>query len=812
MNRMRDHFSRFRVSKRKLCVALLIFSAVVVLSSGCRRKQQGDSGNLLNLENLENEPKDYVRSVVLEPDLTDSKKYIDLTLLLQDGGLSQAMSVDQLSASKSEYSSLAGLAAASASGGSPENKRMRLDTIRINRPLPPSVLKSAGSLFGLQLSLTSKSVIKVFRWFDSEIEEKGTPAFALTDLPVNSDGLRRLRTGDLVVLPIEGQLLTAVDGSFIRNSFTAGRVFDSLLGSSLTGEAQNGIRANLLVSGRFELHIMKVAQNQVRVRFFQLNERSLGTSAGLNAFFSAQMTLLPLSRLQQVGEIKKSANLRVTRGGKLNLPAPLSRLSESSVLNGGAQQPAAGGESFEKEIQKRPDGLLEFSANINVTPEYIQQQAISRMDSVLSRVNPQLSVRIRKTADSLKAYSDQEIRFDAGIKWNEARRGLQQFYADYVFDLRDEQALEAYLQAVSGGAELLSSRVDLAKFIESGKPLHNLVLAERLARAQASKANPSVSRLLNVNSRSEISESRFDINMGRQLSFSLSEAWQREKYQLIRPDLSGVFSGFLTRWSFRQGTQFGLVNERRERNSGFMSDAMSQSGEQSVYWYSQELDSRTIGQTHLRNFFVQAHNILGPVAVSLGLDKLYGGEAEGRFRGRIVVGFGPRLLEKFFAQNLHNENMIWRSAAAVSESFDNTFGLPFLVIPAGMPSGLAGSSDEAACQKIATNWGSFYCHYLAEQFIPRWRTARNDRSAEARSLFFESFFSAGFGANKIGSDILARIILQWAVESQGRLTPEDVVVVLEGRHAGSSSLSFNPSISYGNSQLVELLGHTLPAW
>lgn len=179
----------------------------------------------------------------------------------------------------------------------------------------------------------------------------------------------------------------------------------------------------------------------------------------------------------------------------------------------------------------------------------------------------------------------------------------------------------------------------------------------------------------------------------------------------------------MTRWSFKQSTLFGLVGEKRERSSGFMSDVMTQMGMQSAYWYAQEVDSRTFGQSHLSQFFIQAHNILGPVATSLGIDKFYSGEADGRFRGRIVLGFAPALLDRFFDEKLASETQIWRSAAQVSESFDNTFGLPFLVIPAGMPSGLVGSADRQLVRSwprigevfIVTTWQTSFCHVSARR-------------------------------------------------------------------------------------------------
>lgn len=62
-----------------------------------------------------------------------------------------------------------------------------------------------------------------------------------------------------------------------------------------------------------------------------------------------------------------------------------------------------------------------------------------------------------------------------------------------------------------------------------------------MARAQALQGNASVTRLLNLNSQSEISESRFDIHFGRQVSYELSESWQRDRYNLARSgDVNGL--------------------------------------------------------------------------------------------------------------------------------------------------------------------------------------------------------------------------------------------------------------------------------
>ncbi|NBW80447.1 hypothetical protein EBR21_01715, partial [bacterium] len=197
---------------------------------------------------------------------------------------------------------------------------------------------------------------------------------------------------------------------------------------------------------------------------------------------------------------------------------------------------------------------------------------------------------------------------------------------------------------------------------------------------------------------------------------------------------------------------------------------------------------------------------------SLGLDQLYAGEVDGRFRGRIVVGLPSLTLDKIFDPGLAIESLVWRAAGRVASSFDNTFGLPFLVIPSGVPASVVGTANEEPCRVIAANWGSFYCHYLAQEFLPRLRDAQFSRTTEAKARFLETFFSKGFGANKIGSDVLARILIQMGIELGGKLSGSELLVVLEGRHQGSSAAEFNPRVTYGNSEVLHLLEQTLPAW
>ncbi|NBW80614.1 hypothetical protein EBR21_02565, partial [bacterium] len=551
-----------------LLVASVFFLSTPLLLVSCKRNKNTSSGGASSFAAADQEIRDYVRNAVIEP----SGDVVELSSLLSDGSTSADIQVDGFNASQSEYSSIVAMTGIQSGFNIADAKPTRLETLNIHKSLPKTVFRLADRNFGLQLSLTAKSKIKVFRVFSNENEAVRTPQIQLTDIPVDLENAGRMRSGDLFVIPVDGRMLTSVDGSFLRNSFSVGRVLDSLLGASLLGQAQTGLRANLLVDGRFELHIFKTDSNRIRVRIFQQNERAFSTEAGATAMLAARVTVVPFSKLQQISEIKKTLSLPSITSRQLRLPDVLRGFSRESVLKDRPDDSQTESKKFNEEMKKKPDGMVELSASIQVSPEAIQNQTISRVETMLGRAPGQVNLKIRKIGDSIKVYSDQEVRLDAGVSWTESRTERQQYHGDYVFDLNNDAAREAFLQAVSGGAVVLSARADPTGLSNQTRSLHNFVLAERIARATANESNAPVIRLLSGSSRKEIAESRFQIKFGPKTSFALSESWMRENFR-IQSSTDGSFAdGILSRWSFRQATFFGLVSESRERSSGFMSD------------------------------------------------------------------------------------------------------------------------------------------------------------------------------------------------------------------------------------------------
>ncbi|MEY3902753.1 MAG: hypothetical protein RL189_2059, partial [Pseudomonadota bacterium] len=216
--------------RKKILVSILSGALSVGLLSGCRRKGNAVSGAALSIDAVENETRDYVRSVLMNPLPEESTLVPDISYLFRDGTVELASAGENFSASQSEFSSIVAMNPSYRFGQTSQEKPIRLETIRINKSIPPVTLRAAGTVAALQLSMSAGTMIKVYRHFANTTEEQNTARFDMSALPVTLNNAQSLRVGDLVVLPLEGQMMTSVDGSFFRHSWSAGRTIDSLLG------------------------------------------------------------------------------------------------------------------------------------------------------------------------------------------------------------------------------------------------------------------------------------------------------------------------------------------------------------------------------------------------------------------------------------------------------------------------------------------------------------------------------------------------------------------------------------------------------
>jgi hypothetical protein len=115
-------------------------------------------------------------------------------------------------------------------------------------------------------------------------------------------------------------------------------------------------------------------------------------------------------------------------------------------------------------------------------------------------------------------------------------------------------------------------------------------------------------------------------------------------------------------------------------------------------------------------------------------------------------------LARFFDPASISNDDLWKALGRIAETYDNTFGLPYNTFGA-LPDTERSSAAVEACQKISKHWGAFYCKYFAEKFLPRRAQLLQNKSSEKISLFSE-FYQQGFVANKIGADLMMRLVLE----------------------------------------------------
>lgn len=808
------HFRKQRYLSGRLKKKILVVTSMMLslhLVSGCKRSKT-EFPDALPLE-IQNEPRDYLRSALIDLVSPAQSAGVDLALLMKQGILTSIPSVTHFSTSKNVFSSLNvmvqhGIGSSIMTSG----EVLRAETFSLKGNITPGPLNFSGKTLPLHLSLSANASINIYRNFADTAEAKRFAPFSFVDLPLTIENARKFRRGDLIVIPLDAQFMSSVDGSFLRSVHQAGVVVEKLLGNSLLGHAQSGLRGNLIVSGRFEMHIFKTANDVVRVRLFQQSERNVSGGASASASASAKYTLIPFSKIHQVSEIKKIRRVSFYGGTDLKKQDEMHNQLGSSILSGTGSNDLLNSQ-FDAQMKSKNDGLLDLAKQASIVVDDVQRATTDKLNSISDLINKKIVAKVNQPIAKMKKFTDQELRFDAQVSWNESRKNRIQFLADYQFDLSNELGQQAFLHAVTGATTFFATGADKLDVFQRGKTIHNFAPAERIARENAGENNPPVVRIVGASSRSEMAESVFQIQVGQKANFSLSENWQRENYSLEKKDSSQMpEESFLTRWVFKQGYRFGIVSDRQLRSSGYISDSSSLPGEQPLYWYSRETEGISPGANHLAQFISSAYNTLGPVASGLMLSGKYRGEVEGEFRGRLVVAFSTKSLQQIFDAKVTTDSAVWRAIAGVSKTFDNTFGLPFLMFPPGLPQGVAGSVHQEDCETISRNWGNFYCHFVSNEFLPRLRSVQQSLNPQDKVQFLESFFGKGFGANKIGAEVLARVLLEILIAGKGKLGPEDVAVWFETRQSASAAVEYNPHVKYGNPELIGLLDSVLLPW
>ena len=780
---------------------LVLTFAAIQLIIGCKRSASSETATVN--DQIQSEEREFARSALLKVNRDFEMPSFDLAEMLKRGELQALPATTNFNSSESLYSSLnasQGYSVGSLQGQA--GSLTRLETFVFREGITPGQFKFRDKALPIQISLNANAEIKVVRTFNDTAESLSVPPFSLVNLPLNETNAMQMRVGDLFVIPLESQFITAVDGSFIKSAARAGAPLFKLLGSSMSAHGGSGLRANLLVSGRFEMHIFKTSQRKIRVRFFEQSSQTLSGGGNASASAALKYSVLPLSKLHTIGELKKIKRVRFYGEPRLQLSDSLKGKFGTNAL---LERPPS--VTPETESEYANDGLVDAANRVTLSAEKIQQLTTDRLNQIVGGINENVIKKVNEPIEQLKKYADQEFALSASASWEVKRSSKIQFFSEYEFDIGQTLGAQAYLHAVSGASILMSDSSKMPKLNGRNSGGHNLVIAERIASDTLDQKDPPVRRLLSASARSTLHNRNLSINFGNFSRFGISESWSREKYAATISEAEAPDQrSDLVRWTYSQGYKLGIVSDHQTRISGYLSSHSNQQNQNSMFWYTRLFDWRGWNGGQLNSFFNTAYNVLGPVAESLGLGSVYKGEVSGPMRGRMTLALTDKALRKVFDGEKTRPHHVWTAVARVAESFDNTFGLPFVMFPMGVPSGLADAVSKQSCETITRIWGSFYCHFIAREFLPALQAAQSETEGPARIRFFEAFMSRGFGANKVGSDLLARVLIELLIVSGDQLSPEDLAVQLEALQVTTSDSAYNPRVICGDSKTLELLG------
>lgn len=690
-----------------------------------------------------------------------------------------------------------------------DTSALRRETIEVNSSFSSSRVVQAGKTLNLSPQLTVGAKIEVVRNFkDSSAAAHALP-FNVMQLPFGADNAMALSEGTYVGVPVDGTIALNVNGSFLaKNGSFDKRLFEFLKAGG-SGTLSGAMQGALLANGRWRMQILRLAGNKVRVRVVE--EDNAGGSGGVSvsAGSATTFTYVPLGAMARAFDLSQRVINNARSGiGRvsdlqrylqvpvLSLPQPLQRAKEIAAIL----------PTFDDESARRIDeGIRQTDRVVDLARQGSQslQSAIdnavgNQIQSALAQAN----ARVDAVDGFLQRITNFTYSADAAFQLNGEFARQHRFVADYVFDLSTPEAKLAYEHAVSGRSLWLGAKPGGMKW---GASLANFTVAERLAAEDTGLPDPRVLRnvLGEGTKRSRALSVRFS---GLMASTGFSERW-RDNSVWARDASGATESWRAALWTFERNLNAVRNSESEQLGSGILAPAENGSGQSELgtYWFAWKRRLSSVKPTGMQTLFSEVMNYVGPVGFAFGLPKLYKGEFEGDKEGTLLVLFSREGTRGLFDAAKVSDDLLWKALGNVSNSFDNTFGLPFNTF-GGLPSQYSGSAAaRAACDVVSKNWGAGYCSFFGNEFLPKFVSARQNPDQWQRMKIFESFYTKGFLVNKIGARLLVRYLVEVATLAYGKDAAKAITVQFAIRNAQDSSAYASPSFTSGTPSELQVL-------
>lgn len=730
---------------------------------------------------------------------------------------------------------------------------IRRDAFALQADLKP--MQIVGKLPGqvtlpLSFTLAGGSSIESLRIFESRAKAVAASPFDLLSLPLTAAKAREMKTGEVYIIPIHAKFLFDVNGQFLTDAWKHAPSLTPFIQAGSLGTLQGSLQGHLVAEGQVNLHVVRLEGRKIRVRYASERTTSVQGQGKTGVDAALRFSFVPLSKFGRVAELKKLSNVDLTdvksklMAGRVGLslaqlPEGLKNLGQ--VIAQDLSVKDDGQERLFRDALDRSDEALEIAQKLAENAESLQSKTTGRVNAAIDALNANVVGRYNSVHDTVKKYTDSTVDLAATVQLEGSFSQKIRLLADYVFDLDNPLAGQAYERAVSGRATYLTPAAlggasvpnvtsalngSLVPGTEGGPltgttdflgrlaqgNIFDLTMAERIAveDQKASTTRPRVVRGMQVYA------SLREANMAVQFDspfFSLGFQQNSKRNRLRAIDSKGNVQAFYGAiWKFDSRLlMFGQPHSSEARSSGFLvpSDGSFAAQDLGAYWYSWEKTFPDFSSESSRNPLVQSLNVLGPLGFRLGLPAHVTGESTGRLKARLDVMLLEKTLARFFDPKVTTEAILWQALGNLAETFDNTFGLPFLAFPLGMPARIAGTPAQAHCQRVAKQWGIRYCQYFANEFIPEFQEAQQSGDVAKKMSFFEKFYKKGFLANKIGADVMMRLMFEIANIDGVMESANDIALRIELTNEGSESDGMHPAVTYGDSRalsLVEIMG------
>jgi hypothetical protein len=686
---------------------------------------------------------------------------------------------------------------------------LRRETISVNSSLSNSRVVQAGMALNLSGQLTAGAKIEIVRNFkDSSAAAHALP-FNVMQLPFGAENALALSEGTYVSVPISGTVALNVNGAFLaRNGSFDKRLFEFLRAGG-SGTLSGSMQGALLANGRWRMQILRLAGNKVRVRVVEEDHAGGEGSVAVSGQSVTTFTYVPLGVAARAFDLStRLINNARTQIGKvsdvqrflkvpvLSLPQPIQRAKdEASTLP-----------TFDDETGRKIDeGIRLTDRAVDMARQGSQalQSAIDNaVGNQLQKAIAQANAKVDAVDGFLQRITNFTYNADAAFQMSGEFSRQHRFIADYVFDLSTQEAKLAYDHAVSGRSIWLGAKPNGTNW---GSTLANFTVAERIAAEDTGLPSPRILRnvLGEGTKRSRAISVRFS---GLMASTGFSESWRNNS--VWARDASGATESWRAAlWQFERNVNVVRNNESEQLGSGILAPAESGSGQSDLgtYWFAWKRRLASAKPTGMQTLFSEVMNYVGPVGFAYGIPKLFKGEFDGDKEGTLLVLFSREGTRGLFDAAKVSDDLLWKALGNVANTFDNTFGLPYNTF-GGLPSQYSGSvAAKAACEVVSKNWGGGYCSFFGNEFLPKFIAARQNPDQWQRMKVFESFYTKGFLANKIGARLLVRYLIEVATLAYGKEAPKAITLQFAIRNAQDSSAYASPSFTSGTPSELQVL-------